>query len=96
MLQVRLDCCRCAWNAAGVPGMRQGCLECGRGAWNATGAPGIRQVRLEIIATSYSSTIVKTQVLRLYSHLCIYIATHLHAVYLHWVQAVLGSNLRFT
>jgi len=71
-------------------------LECCRGVWNATGAPGIRQVRLEIIATSYSSKIIKTQVLRLYSHLCLYIATHLHAVYLHWLQAVLGSNLRCT
>jgi hypothetical protein len=36
---------------------------------NAAGAPGSRQVYLEIIATTYRSTIVKTQVFRLYSHL---------------------------
>jgi len=76
--------------------MLQARLECCRGAWNAPGVPGILQVRVEIIATSYSSTIVKTELLRLYSHLCIYIATHLHTVYLHWLQAVLGSNLRCT
>jgi len=76
--------------------MLQARLECCSRAWDAAGVPGMLQVRLEIIATSYSSTIVKTQVLRLYSHLCIYIATHLHAVYLHWLQAVLGSNLRCT
>jgi len=40
MLQVRLDCCRCAWIAAGAPGMLQVCLGCCRCAWNAAGAPG--------------------------------------------------------
>jgi len=80
--------------------MLQVCLECCRCAWNAAGAPGILQVRLEIIATTYRSTIVKTHVFRLYSHLCnyvsiylcIYIATHLHTIYLDWLQAVLESN----
>jgi len=59
MVQVRLECCRCAWNAAG--------------------APGIRQVRLEIIATTYRSTIVKTHVFRLYSHLCINVSMYLYS-----------------
>ena len=37
-------------------------------------------VCLEIIATTHRSTIVKTHVFSLYSHLCIYIATHLHSI----------------
>ena len=82
MLQVCLGCCRCAWNAAGAPGMLQ--------------------ARLEIIATTYHATIVKIHVLRLYSllfiyvsmYLCIYIVTHLHTIYLEWLQVVLDSNLR--
>jgi len=82
MLQVRLECCRCAWDAAGVPGMLQ--------------------AHLEIIATTYHATIVKIHVLRLYSHLfiyvsmylCIYIVTHLHTIYLEWLQVVLESNSR--
>jgi len=57
---------------------------------------------LEIIATPYSSTIVKTHVFSLYSPLCIYvsmyqciyIATHLHTVYLDWLQAMPKSNSR--
>ena len=57
---------------------------------------------LEIIATTYCSTIVKTPVFSLYSHLCIYvsmnlciyIATHLHTVYLNRLQAVLERNSR--
>jgi hypothetical protein len=52
------------------------------------------QVCLEIIATTYRSTIFKTHVFSLYSHLCIYIATHLHTVYLDWLQAVLETNSR--
>ena len=35
------------------------------------------QVRLEIIATTYGSTIVKTHVFSLYSHLCIYVSMYL-------------------
>jgi len=53
------ECCRCAWNAAGVP--------------------GIRQVRLEIIATSYRTTIVKTHVFRLCSPLCINVSMYLYS-----------------
>jgi len=34
--------------------------------------------------------------LALYSHLCIYISTHLHTVYLDWLQAVLESDSRCT
>jgi len=49
-------------------------------------------VRLEIIATTYHSTIINTHVFSLYSHLCIYIATHLHTVHQDWLQAVLESN----
>ena len=51
-------------------------------------------VHLEIIATTYRSTIFITCVFSLYSHLCIYIATHLHTVYLEWLQVVLESNSR--
>jgi hypothetical protein len=51
-------------------------------------------VRLEIIATTYRSTIFKTHVFSFYSHLYIYIATHLHTVYLDWLQAVVESNSR--
>jgi len=59
-------------------------------------------VRLEIIATTYRSMIVKTHVFRLYSHLginvsmylCIYTATYLHMVYLERLQVVIGSNSR--
>jgi len=104
MLQVCLGCCRCAWIAAGAPGLRQVRLECCRCAWDATGAPGMLQVRLEIIATIYRATIVKIHVLRLYSHLfiyvsmylCIYIVTHLHMIYLDCLQVVLESNSRCT
>jgi hypothetical protein len=63
---------------------------------------GNLQVRLEIIATTYHSMIVQTHVFRLYYHLCIYISmylciditTHLHRIYLNWLQAVLVSNWR--
>jgi len=55
---------------------------------------GTLLVRLEIIATTHRSTIFKTHVFSLYSHLCIYIATHLHTVYLDWLQAVLEGNSR--
>jgi len=58
------------------------------------------QVRLDIIATTYRATIVKTHVFRLNSHLCIYVSmylcmyrvTHLDTIYLDWLQAVLESN----
>ena len=59
-----------------------------------TSSLGTLLVRLEIIATTYRSTIFKTHEFSLYSHLCIYIATHLHTVYLDCLQAVLESNLR--
>jgi len=75
-----------------------------RCAWDAAGAPGMLQVRLEIIATINRATIVKIHVLRLYSHLfiyvsmnlCIYIVTHLHTIYLDWLQVVHESNSRCT
>ena len=47
---------------------------------------GTLLVRLEIVATTYRSTIFKTHVFSLYSHLYIDIATHLHTVYLDWLQ----------
>ena len=53
-------------------------------------------VHLEIIATTYRSIIFKTHVFSLYSHLYIYTATHLHTVYLDWLQAVLKNNSRCT
>jgi hypothetical protein len=46
---------------------------------SSAGAPGMLQVRLEIIATTYRSTIVKTQVFRLYSHLCINVSMYLYS-----------------
>jgi hypothetical protein len=75
-----------------------------RRAWNAACVSGMMQVHLEIIATTFRTTIVKTHVFRLYFHLCnyvsvylcIYIATHLHTIYLDWLQAVLESNSRCT
>ena len=56
---------------------------------DAAGAPGM-------IATTYCSTIVKTHVFSLYSHLCIYVSmylciyigTHLHTICLDTQQAV--------
>jgi len=67
-----------------------------------TSSLGMLQVCLEIIATTYRSTIVKTHVFRLYTHLCIYvsmylriyIATHLQMIYLDKLQAVLESFSR--
>jgi len=53
-------------------------------------------VHLEIIPTTYCSTIIKTDVFSLYSHLFIYIETHLHMVFLDWLQVVLESNSRCT
>jgi len=41
-------------------------------------------VRLEIIATTYHSTIVKTHVFSLYSHLCIYVSIKL-PIYTRWI-----------
>ena len=46
---------------------------------------GMQLVRLEIIATTYGSTIFKTYAFSLYSHLCIYIATYLHLRY-PWIS----------
>ena len=60
-------------------GMVQACLECCRCAWNAAGAPGIRQVCQGIIATTYRSKIVKIQVFRLYSPLCINVSMYLYS-----------------
>ena len=96
------ECYRCAWDAAGAPGMLQVRLEYSRCAWDAAGAPGMQQVHLEIIATTYHATIVKIHIFRLYSHLffyvsiylCLYIVTHLHTIYLDWLQMVVESNLR--
>jgi hypothetical protein len=42
-----------------------------------TSSLGTLLVRLELIATINHVTIFKTHVFRLYSHLCIYIATNL-------------------
>ena len=111
------ECCRCAWNVTGTPGMRQvhlECfrrtsnaaaapemlqvhLECCRCTWDSTGARGIWQVHLDIIANTYCSMIVKTLIfscilIYVSVYLCIYKATHLHTVYLHWLQTVLESN----
>ena len=53
------------------------------------------QVRLNMISTTYRSTIIKTHVFSFDSHLCTDIVTHLHTVYLDCLQAVLESNSRF-
>jgi len=53
-------------------------------------------VHLEIIATTYCLTIIKTDVFSLHSYRCINIATHLHWVYLDWLQAEFESNSRCT
>jgi hypothetical protein len=57
-------------------------------------------VCLQIIGTTYRSTIFKTHEFSVYSHLCIYhlciyIATHLNTVYQDWLQAVLTSDSRW-
>jgi len=93
ILQVRLEWFRCAWNGSGAPGMLQVRLECCRCAWNAAGAPGIRQVCLEIIATTYCSTIVKTHVFRLYSHLCINVSMYLYSYpSIHGISALAAGG----
>jgi len=82
-------------NAAGAPGMVQVRLESCRCAWNAAGAPGIRQVRLEIIATTYRSTIVKTHVFRLYSHVCINVSMYLYSYpSTHGISALAAGGAR--
>jgi len=47
---------------------------------------------LEINTTTYCRTIFQTHVFSFDSHLCIYIATHLHRVYLDKMQVVFESN----
>jgi hypothetical protein len=59
-----------------------------------TSSLGTVLLHLEIIATTYGSTIFKTHLVHLHSHLFIYIATYLHIVYVNWMQAVLGGNVR--
>ena len=66
-------------------------LESQSSSMGKTSSLGTLQARLEIIASTHRSTISKTHVFTLYFHLCIYIATHLHTVYLDWLQAVLES-----
>jgi len=68
-------------------------LETLSGSLGKTTSLGTLQVRLEIIATTYRSTIFETHVLSLYSHLCIYIATHLHSISGLAAGAVLESKL---
>ena len=57
---------------------------------------GILQVPIRIIATTYHSTIFKTQVFSPYSPLCFYTTTHRHTVRQGWVQAEIESNSRCT
>jgi len=52
--------------------------------------------RCWIMPTTYCSTIFKTDVFSLYSHLCIYRATYLHMLYLDWQHVVIVSNSRCT
>jgi len=99
----------CTWEHLGAPATSLGAPTTSQGApATSLGAPAITVeqsgkttssvgtllVRLEIIATTYHSTIFKTHAFSLYSHLGIYIATHLHTVCLDWLQAVLESNSR--
>jgi len=53
---------------------------------------GTLLLSLGIIATTQHSTIFNTLVFSLDSHLCIYIATHVHTVYLDWLLAVNERN----
>jgi hypothetical protein len=82
-----------SWEHLGAPATKLGgpatCLEAPRITVERSGKNNIvfgngAGARLEIIATTYRSTIWKTHVLSLYSHLSIYvsmyIATHLHTV----------------
>jgi len=64
------------------------------GIGTTTSSLGALLLHLEIIATTYHSTIFKTHVFSFYSLLLIFTATHLHTVYVDWPQAVLESNLR--
>ena len=77
---------------------RQRALEHLKSLWSSLGVTtsslGTLLERLEIIATTYRSMIFKTQVFSVYYHLCIYIATHLHTVYLDRLQVVVESNSR--
>jgi hypothetical protein len=58
-----------------------------------TSSRGTLPVCLEIIPTTYHSMIFKTDGFILYSHLCIYIATRLHTVYLDWLGPVLENTI---
>jgi hypothetical protein len=70
------------WEHLGVPGTNLGAPAISLGAPRITveqsgktsSSLGTLLVRLEIIATTYRSTIFKTHVLSLYSHLCIYVS----------------------
>jgi hypothetical protein len=85
----------CNWEQLGAPAFSLGAPMTSLGAprmtveqsGKTTSSLGTLLVRLEIIATTYCSTIVNTHVLSLYSHLYVYIATDLHPVYLEWLQA---------
>jgi len=65
---------------------------------------GMLLLHLELIATTYRLMIFNTHVFSLSSgvciyvcmsmYLCIYIAAHLHMVYLDWLKVVLKRNLR--
>jgi hypothetical protein len=55
---------------------------------------GRQLVGLEIIAIIHHSTIFGTDVYTSYSPQSLYIATHLHTVYLDCLQVVRESNLR--
>jgi hypothetical protein len=55
---------------------------------NAAGVPGNQSYY-------FSFNGFKTHVFGLYSLKCICIATHLHTVYLDWLQEVLKSNSRY-
>jgi hypothetical protein len=48
----------------------------------------------DIIATTYHSMLFQIDVISLYSHLCTYIASHLHTVYLNCLPAAIVCNLQ--
>ena len=84
----------CTLEHLGAPATLWEHLESRYSSLGQTSSLGTLLVDLEIIATTYRPTIFKTHVFSLDSHLCIYIATNLHTVYLDWLQAVCESNLR--
>ena len=79
--------------SSGAPGSTRDHIESLLSSLGKTSSLGMLLVRLEIIATTYCSTIFKTFASSSL-YLCIYIATYLHAAYLDWQHAVIERKSR--